>query len=85
MMKTSCGSLCYAAPEMIKQETYCGLKVDIWSSGVVLYTMLCGCLPFEDDNPGELTQKIKEGSYQLTTTLSDEAEDLLKRVLNTDP
>lgn len=52
LLKTPCGSLCYAAPEMLSQQSY-GPEVDIWSTGVVLYTLLCGCLPFEsEDNVG---------------------------------
>ncbi len=47
-LKTACGSPCYAAPEMIAGKRYFGLKSDIWSSGVVLYAMICGFLPFED-------------------------------------
>lgn len=47
-LKTACGSPCYAAPEMIKGERYLGLNADIWSSGVVLFAMVCGFLPFED-------------------------------------
>jgi 5'-AMP-activated protein kinase catalytic alpha subunit len=47
-LKTACGSPCYAAPEMIRGERYNGLGADIWSSGVILYAMVCGYLPFED-------------------------------------
>lgn len=47
-LKTACGSPCYAAPEMIRNERYHGLSADIWSSGVVLYAMVCGYLPYED-------------------------------------
>ena len=47
-LKTACGSPCYAAPEMIAGKRYIGLNADIWSSGVVLYAMVCGYLPFED-------------------------------------
>lgn len=54
MLKTACGSPCYAAPEMIKGEKYYGLNADIWSSGVVLYAMVCGFLPFEDKNTKKL-------------------------------
>jgi 5'-AMP-activated protein kinase catalytic alpha subunit len=46
-LTTACGSPCYAAPEMIRGEGYHGLGADIWSSGVVLFTMVCGYLPYE--------------------------------------
>lgn len=50
LLKTACGSPCYAAPEMIQGLKYSGYLIDIWSCGIVLYAMLCGFLPFEDQN-----------------------------------
>lgn len=50
LLQTACGSPCYAAPEMIGGKSYNGIEVDIWSSGVTLYAMLCGYLPFEDQD-----------------------------------
>jgi 5'-AMP-activated protein kinase catalytic alpha subunit len=80
-LKTPCGSPCYAAPEMIKAERYSGLRVDIWSSGVILFAMLCGYLPFEDSNTGNLYQKILSGKYSPSKSLSEDAKDLISRVL----
>ena len=58
LLKTACGSPCYAAPEMIEGKDYNGAFVDIWSSGIILYALLCGFLPFEDQNTAKLYQKI---------------------------
>ena len=53
-LKTACGSPCYAAPEMIEGKLYYGSRVDIWSSGVILFAMVAGYLPFEDKDTGKL-------------------------------
>lgn len=76
-LKTACGSPCYAAPEMIAGKRYHGLKTDIWSSGVVFYAMVCGYLPFEDQNTKKLYQKILKADYKLPSYLSEEAKDLI--------
>ena len=84
-MKTACGSPFYAAPEMIKGEKYNGDKVDIWSSGIVLYAMVCGYLPFEDNDNQKLYQKIIEGKLEFPPFLSDEAKDIISHILNVNP
>ena len=58
LFKTSCGSPNYAAPEVISGKLYAGPEVDVWSSGVILYALLCGTLPFDDDNTNKLFQKV---------------------------
>lgn len=58
MLETRCGSPCFAAPEVIGGAPYDGRKVDIWGLGIVLYIMLVGRLPFEDDNKACLFRKI---------------------------
>ena len=84
-LSTPCGSPCYAAPEMVTGKKYGGTSVDIWSSGIVLYTMVCGFLPFEDDNQNILFGKIAKGLFSLPSFLSVSCKDLLKKILVTDP
>lgn len=57
-LSTSCGSPNYAAPEITEGHAYAGPEIDVWSSGVILYVMLCARLPFEDDNLPNLYRKI---------------------------
>jgi carbon catabolite-derepressing protein kinase len=61
-LKTSCGSPNYAAPEVIRGGLYTGPEIDVWSCGVILYVMLCGRLPFEDDDVQTLFTKISRAS-----------------------
>ena len=85
LLKSSCGSPCYASPEMLSGKPYLGITTDLWSAGVVLYSMLVGSLPFDDQELYELYKQIKLGKFYLPSTLSLEAIDLLKRILNVDP
>ena len=83
-LKTSCGSPNYAAPEVISGKLYAGPEIDIWSCGVILYVMLCGRLPFDDDHIPLLFKKINGGIYSLPPFLSQEARLLLSRLLVVD-
>jgi len=85
LLKTACGSPCYAAPEMIAGKEYSGLKVDIWSAGVILFAMICGYLPFEDPNTRKLYKKIMKGNYQSPKYISDSGKDLIQKILKTNP
>ena len=85
LLKTACGSPCYASPEMINGELYEGLGADIWSSGIVLYAMLCGYLPFEDADNEMLYKKITNGKFKTPKFLSENCKDILHRILNVDP
>ena len=87
LLTSACGSPSYAAPEMLNGEKYRGPPVDIWSCGVVLYAMLCGYLPFEDEdnNNDALYDKICEGKFEIPNYISEKARDLLNKILTTDP
>lgn len=72
-LKTCCGSAAYAAPELIRGETYLGIPADVWSLGILLYALLCGFLPFDDENTQRLYQLIQKGRYELPSFLSRES------------
>uniref|UniRef100_A0A914I648 non-specific serine/threonine protein kinase n=1 Tax=Globodera rostochiensis TaxID=31243 RepID=A0A914I648_GLORO len=85
VLETCCGSPAYAAPELIQNNCYFGNEADIWSMGVLLYTLLCGCLPFDDDNYPRLYQKIKRGFYLEPDYLSSDTKEFLRCMLTVDP
>ncbi|CAD8051468.1 unnamed protein product [Paramecium sonneborni] len=85
ILKTCCGSPCYAAPEMIQGEPYNGQLTDIWSCGIILFAMICGYLPFDDLNTQNLYQKIINAEYSFPKHISIEAKDLIKRILIVNP
>ena len=85
LLKTACGSPCYAAPEMINGLQYYGSRVDVWSCGVILFAMVAGYLPFEDKSTAKLYQKILSGQFQMPKRLSPECVDLINKILETDP
>ncbi|KAG7193323.1 serine/threonine-protein kinase KIN2 [Scheffersomyces spartinae] len=84
LLKTYCGSLYFAAPELLSAKPYIGPEVDIWSFGVVLYVLVCGQVPFDDDSVTVLHEKIKKGNVQYPA-LSKECISLLSRMLVVDP
>jgi len=85
LLKTACGSPCYAPPEMIKEESYDGAKSDIWSSGIILYLMLCGKLPFYHEQNEIMYEKILSGKFEHPSHLSENAKDLLDKIIEVDP
>ena len=70
---------------MIAGRRYNGIEVDIWSSGVTLYAMLCGFLPFEDPDTALLYKKILKGEFELSDFLSNRSIKFLKEILCIDP
>ena len=85
LLKTPCGSPCYAAPEMISGKRYSGFTSDLWSVGIILFVMLCGFLPFDEDNNNLLYKKIINGHYEIPLYVSDKAKDLIRKLLTVDP
>jgi len=85
LLKTACGSPCYAAPEMIAGRLYDGQKTDIWSCGVIMYALLCGYLPFEDENTQLLYKKILTADFHIPRFVSADGKDLIRNILMVDP
>ncbi|KHN99062.1 Serine/threonine-protein kinase domain protein [Metarhizium album ARSEF 1941] len=84
-LKTFCGSLYFAAPELLQARAYTGPEVDVWSFGIVLYVLVCGKVPFDDQSMPALHAKIKKGLVDYPTWLSSECKHLMSRMLVTDP
>eukprot|EP00826_Nyctotherus_ovalis_P026843 TRINITY_DN2093_c0_g1_i1.p1 TRINITY_DN2093_c0_g1~~TRINITY_DN2093_c0_g1_i1.p1 ORF type:complete len:720 (-),score=227.83 TRINITY_DN2093_c0_g1_i1:141-2300(-) len=80
-----CGTPAYIAPEIVKGEGYQDFAADIWSAGVVLYSILYGTLPFKANNINDLNRLILRGKYKVKEDLSDNAKDLVKRMLKRNP
>ncbi|KAG0681158.1 hypothetical protein C6P40_004913 [Pichia californica] len=85
LLETSCGSPHYAAPEIVSGLHYHGAESDVWSCGVILFALLTGRLPFDDDNIRDLLLKVQVGEYEIVEDLSDEAKDLIHQMLTVEP
>lgn len=84
-LRTSCGSPNYASPEIISGRLYAGPEIDIWSCGVILYALLCGTLPFDDEHVPTLFRKIRAGVFPIPDYLNESVVSLLKHMLQVDP
>ncbi|CAG5113531.1 Oidioi.mRNA.OKI2018_I69.chr2.g7630.t1.cds [Oikopleura dioica] len=84
MLETSCGSPHYACPEVIRGDKYDGTAADVWSLGVILFALLVGALPFDDDNLRTLLEKVKRGVYHIPHFVPSEAQQLIRGMICTD-
>ncbi|KAF5891840.1 maternal embryonic leucine zipper kinase, partial [Clarias magur] len=84
-LMTCCGSPAYAAPELIQGKSYIGSEADVWSMGVLLFALLCGYLPFDDDNCMVLYRKITKGYYENPRWLSPGSVLLLNQMMQVEP
>uniref|UniRef100_A0A8C5D665 Serine/threonine-protein kinase BRSK2-like n=1 Tax=Gouania willdenowi TaxID=441366 RepID=A0A8C5D665_GOUWI len=84
LLETSCGSPHYACPEVIRGEKYDGRKADAWSCGVILFALLVGALPFDDDNLRNLLEKVKLGVFHMPHFIPPDCQNLLKGMIEVD-
>lgn len=87
LLETSCGSPHYASPEIVSGMPYQGFESDVWSCGVILYALLTGVLPFDEEN-GDIRKillKVQTGKFYMPQNISPEAQDLLQQILTVDP
>lgn len=84
LLETSCGSPHYASPEVVRGEKYDGRRADVWSCGVILYALLVGALPFDDDNLRHLLEKVKRGVFHIPPFVPSECQSLLRAMIEVD-
>ncbi|XP_057415742.1 CBL-interacting serine/threonine-protein kinase 6-like [Lotus japonicus] len=85
LLHTTCGTPAYVSPEVIAKKGYDGAKADIWSCGVILYVLLAGFLPFQDDNLLAMYKKIYRGDFKCPPWFSSDARRLITKLLDPNP
>ena len=85
LLHTACGTPAYVAPEVLGGNGYDGAKADIWSCGVILYVLLVGALPFQDENLMSMYRKMQRGGFLCPSWVSKDARKLIGRLLDPNP
>ncbi|KAL1335223.1 hypothetical protein HN51_064153 [Arachis hypogaea] len=85
LLHTTCGTPAYVSPEVLGRKGYDGAKADIWSCGVILFVLLAGCLPFQDDNLVAMYKKIYRGDFKCPPWFSGDARRLITKLLDPNP
>ena len=85
LLKTKCGSPSYASPEILRGKPYDGFKSDVWSCGIILYAMVCGYLPFDGETNKILFKNIMKCEPEIPDYLNDITQDLILKILTSDP
>ncbi|KAA1098558.1 hypothetical protein PGT21_036476 [Puccinia graminis f. sp. tritici] len=85
LLETSCGSPHYASPEIVAGINYHGSSSDIWSCGVILFALLTGRLPFDDENVSDLLTKVRIGVFNMPSDISGAVQNLIRGMLTVDP
>lgn len=85
LLHTQCGTPAYVAPEVLRRKGYDGAKADLWSCGVILYVLLAGFLPFQDENVMKMYTKIFKAEFAIPPWISQEAKRLISRLLVANP
>ena len=84
---TFCGSVAYAAPEVLSRKSYDPKKYDMWSTGVIVFIMACFFMPFDDSDQAKMVRRqlAKKWRYPSETTLSDSLKEFLEGMMEPSP
>lgn len=85
LLHTQCGTPAYVAPEVLRKKGYDGARADLWSCGVILYVLLAGFLPFQEENMMKMYRKVFKAEYEFPQWFSTDAKRLISRLLVADP